>query len=67
MALATTVVVPGTTHTSDMTHTGGTVDSNKVLIIKGPEGGVGQFKGLSQDTNANLYNEVTCTGAAPYF
>lgn len=38
-----------------------------ILSIKGPAGGLGQFRGLSQDATADLYVSTICKGIAPYY
>lgn len=44
-----------------------TINSGSKAIIKGPTGGQGQFKGLTQSTTQDKYVKVICTGVQPLY
>jgi hypothetical protein len=63
---ATVPALLGAASTSLFT-TGGNVTSDGALKILAPAGGVGQFRGLTQDATADTYVEVICKGIVPIF
>lgn len=53
---------------ADTTFTGDLVEGTlKHMTLGAPSGGLGQFKGQTNDTNTQLYVEVLCNGVAPLY